>query len=110
MNLDLMKSQARLEKLTITSEPAGPYPDAATVAVGQIKLYVLNIIDREAEIARLTKRAEELTRGVKGIEGKLSNEGFISKAPAEVVQRERERLESLRSELTGVNKALESLR
>ena len=108
-NLDFVASLARLGEIKLTSTPAGPYTDAAAVSAGPIKLYVLGIIDRQAEIKRLSKKAEELTRGVKGIEGKLGNEGFVSKAPAAVVQKERERLESLQQELTATQKAIEAL-
>ncbi len=67
------------------------------------------IIDRQAEVKRLTKKTEELTRGVKGIQAKLASEGFVNKAPAQVVQNERERLESLKMELAAANKAIEAL-
>ena len=108
-NLDLVASQARLGEIKISPTPAGPYADAAAVAAGPIKLYVLGIIDRQAEIKRLTKKADELTRGVKGIQAKLASDGFVNKAPAEVVQKERERLEPLRMELAAANKAIEAL-
>ena len=70
---------------------------------------MLDIIDTEAERARLTKQAETLRKGIAGIEGKLGNENFVSKAPAELVQRERDRLAKLQAELETVDAALAAL-
>ncbi len=49
--------------------------------------------------ARLEARREELRSEVARAEGKLANEGFVAKAPAEVVEEEREKLERYRAEL-----------
>ena len=46
----------------------------------------------EKETARLTKERENLEKEIKRLTGKLSNEGFTSKAPAAVVEAEREKL------------------
>ena len=108
-NVDLMKSQANLSEVTFSTEAEAPPADSAAVAAGGVKLYVLDIIDRPAEIARLAKQAETLRRGIASIEGKLSNAGFLAKAPAELVARERQRLASLNSDLSAVEAALRSL-
>ena len=108
-NTDLLKSQAQLSEVTIRQEPFRPPADAAAVAAGGVKLYVLDIIDRPAEIARLTKQAQTLRRGVGAIEVKLASAGFLAKAPPELVQRERQRLASLQTDLAAVEKALETL-
>ena len=56
-------------------------------------------IDAEAVAARLEKRREELRAEVERGERKLANEGFVAKAPAEVVEEERGKLERYRAEL-----------
>ena len=56
-------------------------------------------LDMEALTARLSARKAKLEVEVKKIEGKLGNERFVSKAPAEVVAEEREKLERTRAEL-----------
>ena len=56
-------------------------------------------IDAEAVAARLEKRREELRSEVERGERKLGNEGFVAKAPAEVVEEERGKLERYRAEL-----------
>ena len=56
-------------------------------------------LDAEAVAARLEKRREELRAEVERGERKLANEGFVAKAPAEVVEEERGKLERYRAEL-----------
>ena len=106
-NQALFESQAGAE---IT--PAGAQADkgdAGTFTVGGTPFYVLGVIDIEAERARLTKQAGTIQNGITGIEKKLAAEGFVAKAPAEVVQRERDRLATLKRDLEAVTNSLESL-
>jgi valyl-tRNA synthetase len=56
------------------------------------------VIDLEKERARLRGELGRVEGLVRGTEGKLANEGFVAKAPAEVVDREREKLASLREQ------------
>jgi len=109
-NVELLKSLAMLEDVSIQAQLAAPPTTAAVVAAGGVKLYVLDIIDVEAERARLSKQAETLEKGIRAIEGKLSNEGFVTKAPAEIVQRQRDRLEQLRRDRQIVTKSLKGLK
>jgi valyl-tRNA synthetase len=108
-NLDLLKSLANVGEATIAPRLPAPPENAAAVTVAGTKLYVLDIIDRQAELSRLTKQAESVRKGVAGIEGKLGNANFVARAPAEVVAKERQRLERLRADLIAVEKALASL-
>jgi valyl-tRNA synthetase len=64
------------------------------------------MIDFEKEKARLTKELEKTEGEIRRLAGKLSNEGFLAKAPEAVVAQEKEKLakyeatkESLQSEL-----------
>ena len=85
-----------------------------TVSFGVTQLQrhqdLAGFIDVAAEITRNEKQLEKLTQQVTGREKKLSNEKFVSNAPAEVVQREREQLAQLKEQLQAVENALESLR
>jgi valyl-tRNA synthetase len=108
-NVEELKALAGLGELTISADPIEQPGNAAAINVAGIRLYVLDIIDVEAERKRLEKEKATLEKGVKGIEGKLSNENFVNKAPADVVQRERERLEGIRRDLTAVEDALAAL-
>jgi valyl-tRNA synthetase len=68
-------------------------------AVGPVKVLASAEIDAEAVAARLAKRREELRSEVARAEGKLANEKFVSRAPAELVEEERAKLERHRAEL-----------
>ena len=108
-NVPFLSSQAQLGEVTISRDPVAPPADAAAVTAADVTLYVLGIIDRQAEHDRLTRQAAKLAKGIGGIEAKLGDEKFLAKAPAKVVEGERERLESLRGEMAAVNEALAAL-
>jgi len=103
-NTGLLQSQANLG--LVSAGTACEDGTTATVASGAVKLHVLGVIDREAELARLTKQRDQLAKGIAGIEKKLASEGFVSKAPADVVERERQRLADLTEQLATVERAL----
>ena len=65
---------------------------------------------KEKESARLEKQLAKLEQDVQRRQGKLSNEQFISKAPAQVVDRERAALASAEEELALLRRKAESLR
>ena len=50
------------------------------------------LIDKDAELARLDKQIDQLTKETQRLNGKLSNEKFVGKAPEAVVAKEREKL------------------
>ena len=58
-----------------------------------------DLVDVEKEIARLSKEADGVEKDIARAEGKLSNPGFTGKAPADLVAREREKLEANRRKL-----------
>ncbi len=73
---------------------------AAPVAtVGAVQVLASEELDAEAVAERIHGRRAELEAEVRRAEGKLANEGFVAKAPAEVVEEEREKLARYRSEL-----------
>ena len=57
------------------------------------------LIDKDAELARLAKEIDRLEKEVQRTEGKLGNEKFVGKAPADVVQKERDKLAEAKSSL-----------
>jgi len=109
-NIELIRSQASLGEISVKSEPVTPPADAASVTSGGIKVYVLSVIDRDTEIARLTKQIETLEKGIRAIQSKLSNESFLKKAPPDVVIRERDRMVAMGVDLEAVQKSLEALK
>jgi valyl-tRNA synthetase len=55
------------------------------------------VIDREAELERLSREIRKLNEDLTRAQGKLSNPNFVDKAPVDIVTKEKERLESTRS-------------
>jgi len=105
-NIALIKAQAALGEVTIGDAETAQPPNSAAVTGGGVRVFLLDVIDASAEIARLTKQAEMLEKGIAGIEGKLGNENFVKRAKPEVVEGERQRLEALRRDLQTVQEAL----
>ena len=77
-------------------------PVAATALVGELEILVpmSDLIDKEAELVRLGKETGKLEQEISRIEGKLANASFIDKAPAAVVEKEREKLQGHLQALT----------
>ncbi len=75
-----------------------------------IYLPLSDILDFEKERARLASEREKLLSEIERIEKKLSNEGFVAKAPAAVVEGERAKLIRYKENLDGVINAIEKLK
>jgi valyl-tRNA synthetase len=74
-----------------------------------VHLDVSQFIDVEAEKVRLKKQLDQLLGFVKSIEGKLANDNFVSRAPAEVVQQQRDKLAEVRGQIASTEAALGKL-
>ena len=100
-NAELLVSQAKIEgeSLQIAAELAAP-EKAVALAVGGVSIYLplAGLVDMEAEQARLRKELENVDKQIARIDGLLSNEGFLAKAPEPVVSREKAKLEELRGQ------------
>ncbi|MDO8187636.1 valine--tRNA ligase [Conexibacter sp. JD483] len=95
---------ARLSRLEL-SDPAefGEQP-VAQVAIpgGAVAIFASDAVDLGAAERKLAERRKTLEAEIKRCEGKLSNDGFVAKAPPAVVDAEREKLASLREELAAL--------
>jgi len=80
-----------------------PPPGAASAVVGDITLYVHDLLDPETERKRLDKRRDDLTKSIAALEKRLANKGYTDKAPAHLVQQTRDELAARQSELATVN-------
>ncbi len=81
----------------------------SVLPVGRVVLPMAGLFDIDAERARLRKQIEQARTDVERLEGKLANEQFVSRAPADVVRQERERLETARRRLRGLEESLAEL-
>ena len=68
-----------------------------------------DLVDFEAERARLKKELDEMESEIKRAEGKLSNEGFVSRAPAAVVEAEKAKLEKYKEKRDSIKEAIAKL-
>ncbi|WP_156730799.1 valine--tRNA ligase [Morganella psychrotolerans] len=92
-NSNFLKAMARLDSIRIT-EDGETVPVCVTKLVegAEILIPMADLINKEDELARLDKEQEKTEKEIAAIEGKLANEGFVSRAPEAVVAKERERL------------------
>ena len=77
--------------------------------VAQISIPLGELVDLEKEKARVQKELDKNRKMLSGLEGKLQNPGFVSKAPANVVEAERERAEKLRALIEKLEEQLQSM-
>ena len=88
-------------------------PDDVMTAVidgAEIAVKLDDLVDRDAEIERLTKEKARLESEVARVEKKLANKGFTDKAPAHLVDAEREKGVKYKGMLETVIARLESLK
>ncbi|MEM9061016.1 MAG: valine--tRNA ligase [Pseudomonadota bacterium] len=107
-NRALIERLARLE----TSAVADAAPEGSvTIVLGDCSanLPLAGVIDVTAEKARLSKALAKAEKEAGGIEKKLGNQGFLEKAPEEVIEEQRDRLSAAQSEAARLNAALERL-
>ena len=79
--------------ITVSRDGARPAGSAvATTPSGDVFVRLEGVVDFEAERQRLRKEIERARKEIAFLEGKLGRPEFVERAPAEVVERERERL------------------
>ncbi len=95
-NKDFLKTLAKIESFTWLSDTDTP-PPAAIALVDDLELLIplAGVIDKEAELARLEKELGKLEKDIARIQSKLNNESYVAKAPAQVVEKERESLKEV---------------
>ncbi|MCJ9430239.1 valine--tRNA ligase [Kordiimonas marina] len=106
---DMLCRLARLEvaKAVDTAETKG----AAQLVVDEATVYLplADLMDLDAEKARLEKNAGKLEKEAGGLRGRLNNQGFVAKAPAHVVEEAKEQLADLEAQLEKTKAALKRL-
>ena len=101
LNLGLICQLAGLGELQVEENLPKPN-NAATAIVEGTQVYVHNVIDPQAERARLEKHKQEIEQAKKAVEGKLANANFVAKAKPEVVAQAREKLQQLQEQLQAI--------
>lgn len=92
-----------------TQDKGGDYV-SVIIPGGVIFMPFAELIDIEKELARLNKEREKLIKEVERVEKKLSNAGFVAKAPEKVINEEKAKGEKYANMLNDVEKQIENLR
>ncbi len=103
---------ARIEDLEIVAElTEKPAKSSATVVNGvEIILPLAGMIDLDKEIQRLQKEIDGTEKEINRAKGKLNNEGFIKKAPAQLIEAEKEKVEKYIIQLKALQDLLVELK
>ena len=89
---------------------AGEKVVSAVCAAGEIRIPLGDLVDLQKELARLEKERKNLEGEIARAQGKLNNPGFLSKAPAQLVEQEREKLKTTESMLEALKARIEDLK
>ncbi|AMP21418.1 valine--tRNA ligase [endosymbiont 'TC1' of Trimyema compressum] len=106
-----LETMANSEAVTIGFEGDDKPAKAATGITKKFEVYLPleHLIDMSAERKRLEKELAHLEKEVQRIEKKLNNEGFVKKAPAKVIEGEKEKLAGYREQYNAVKERWEDL-
>jgi valyl-tRNA synthetase len=89
-NQNFLMVMAKLDSITVLAE-AEKAPASAAQLVGSMDLLIpmAGLIDKEAELNRISKQLDKTAQELARVSGKLANQGFVAKAPEAVLDKER---------------------
>jgi valyl-tRNA synthetase len=102
---------AGASNVTIQSDKGGIPSNAisAVTGIAEVFMPLEDLVDLDKEMERLTKEKENLEKELVRVNGKLSNEGFVTKAPSHVVEEERKKKEKYQGMMNKVMERIENL-
>lgn len=102
---------ASVSQIDLLAEDSAPDGDMIVAITKDGKFYIPadDLIDYKKEADRLGKECQKLNSEIQRIEAKLSNQGFVGKAPETVVEGERKKLREYQSMLQDAKKGLEKV-
>jgi len=108
-NIHLIKTMATAEPVQIIDASAAKPENAVSRVISGIEVYLplKGLIDVEKETARMNKELQALENELARIEGKLSNAGFLAKAPAEVLEQQQARRAEVVEKMTAIRGQIE---
>jgi len=94
-----LKELSRVQDLTFGRAPVGGVGASAVLGNGtEVFLPLKGLVDLDRERERLSREIERLAGQLRGTEKKLANEEFVTRAPEEVVEKEREKASTFRDQ------------
>ena len=102
---------ASASEVTVQTDKSGIDANAVNIVVPSAEIYLpmSELVDKDKELERLNAEKKKLEGEIKRVEGKLSNKGFVDKAPQAVVDAEREKGEKYKAMLEKVLETINSL-
>jgi valyl-tRNA synthetase len=104
-----LKDLARVEEIEFDAEAGGAGATTVLRSGAEVFVPLAGVIDLDRERARLREEIGRLSAQLVATEGRLSNESFTSRAPADVVERERAKLRSFAEQRETLSTKLASL-
>jgi valyl-tRNA synthetase len=91
---------ARLDAITVL-DPDAHAPESALALVGDMRILIplAGLIDKDAELKRLTKEIDKLGKELQKSQAKLNNPSFLARARPDVVEREQQRVNEMAASL-----------
>ena len=85
--------------------------DAVTVVTDCARIFIpLNdLVDKEKEIARLNKEKKAVQKDIDFLSGKLSNQGFLAKAPAQLIEAQKEKLAKANEKMEKIMQSINAM-
>ena len=111
LNASYIKTLAAVEPLNVSlTTPEKPENAMAAVVSGvEIYMPLKRLIDVDKETARLNKELLTLDKELARVSGKLSNEGFVAKAPPDVIEKEKAKQQEFEEKVKAINERLSYL-
>jgi valyl-tRNA synthetase len=104
-----LRRMARVEHVTVNGGASGMGAHAVLRSGADLFLPLADVIDVQQERNRLAKELERVDGQLRSTHARLESEQFIARAPADIVEREREKAESLRDQRERLHAKLSSL-
>ncbi|MFC1853302.1 class I tRNA ligase family protein, partial [candidate division CSSED10-310 bacterium] len=106
--VDHIKTSAHLHTLEISTTMERP-PLSTITILKEIEIYLEGVLDPEKERSRLLTQQKKLLAQSDGLQKKLANENFVKRAPADVVEKNRQKLEDITAQLKAIAENLDML-
>jgi valyl-tRNA synthetase len=110
---NMIETLAKVRPLTILSrqkrEPTKDKALALVLKEAEVVLPLAGMVDRLAEEQRLVKESEEIKGRIAQLEARLRDNAFLSKAPSQVIEREKQKLAMLEDKLKRLHQELSQL-